>query len=298
MRQFKISERLTPRMTKASSSYLNDVEKTHPLTPEVEAEIAWRASTGDIEARDQLVSANLRFVLSVAKMYSRKPEDFADLVAAGNIGLVEAASKFDPSRGFKFISYAVWHIRKEMLAHLSDNGRTVRIPINQINNIKRLNDASIKISTEMGRDATFEESMEHLQESDPKYRSLRIDTVRKALVADIRPSSFNAPLTSDSADTMLDVFDGGYDLPDQEMETQGLNLMLDKLVDKLPPHLKEVVMRRHGLHEDSVDEENFQEIAKNLDVSSEMVRVRYKKALRIMKFHAKNHNFESHFGSY
>ena len=131
MRQFKILERLTPRTTRASSSYLNDVERIQMVSPEKEAELGFLAKNGDTVARDLLVTANLRFVLSVAKMYARSPEDYGDLVAAGNVGLVDAATKFDPSKGFKFISYAVWHIRKEMLAHLSDNSRLVRIPINQ-----------------------------------------------------------------------------------------------------------------------------------------------------------------------
>lgn len=292
MRQFKISERLTPRMTKASSSYLNDVEKTRPLTPEVEAELAWKASKGDIQARDTLVKANLRFVLSVAKMYAHKPEDYADLVAAGNIGLIEAATKFDPSRGFKFISYAVWHIRKEMLAHLSDNSRTVRIPINQINNIKNLMDATNKLSTELGREATFEEALEHIQEENPKYQSLRIDTVKKAIVADIRPSSFNAPLTSESSDTMLDVFDGGYESPDHAMEVEGVRQMIENLANELPPQLKEIVMRRHGIPGYAEEEETFQDIAKSVGVSSEMVRVRYNKALRMMKYKARKYNYK------
>jgi len=279
-------------MTKASSSYLNDVEKTHPLSPEAEAEIAWRASAGDIEARDTLVRANLRFVLSVAKMYSNNPEDFADLVAAGNVGLVEAASKFDPSRGFKFISYAVWHIRKEMLAHLSDNGRTVRIPINQINNIKKLMDATNKLSTKLGRDATFDEAIESIQEDNPKYQSLRLDTVKKALIADIRPASFNAPITSDSSDTMLDVFDGGYEAPDHNMEVQGVRDMLENLAKELPDQLREIVMRRHGIPGYAEEEQNFQDIAKVVGISSEMVRVKYNKALRMMKFQARKHNYK------
>lgn len=292
MRQFKISERLTPRMTKASSSYLNEVERTHPLPADKEAELAWKASKGDIEARDILVKANLRFVLSVAKMYAHNPEDYADLVAAGNVGLVEAAEKFDPSRGFKFISYAVWHIRKEMLSHLSDNGRTVRIPINQINNIKNIMETTNKLSTQLGREATFDEAMEHIQENNPKYQSLRLDTVKKALVADIRPSSFNAPLTSDSSDTMLDVFDGGYESPDHNIELEGVKQMLENLADELPPQLKEIVMRRHGIPGYAEEEENFQEIAKSVGVSSEMVRVRYNKALRIMRQKARKHNYK------
>jgi RNA polymerase primary sigma factor len=294
MRQFKISDRLTPRITKASSSYLNDVEKTRPLDPEVEAELAWRASNGDIEARDIIVRSNLRFVLSVAKMYSRSPEDFADLVSAGNIGLVEAASKFDPSRGFKFISYAVWHIRKEMLVHLNENGRTVRLPINQISNIKKIMETSNKLSTELGREATFDESFEFIKESDPKYRSLRIDTVKKAMIADIRPASFNAPIKSDSTDTMLDIFDGGYESTDHNMEVQGVREMLENLANELPDQLKEIVMRRHGIPDYADEEETFQEIAKVVGISSEMVRVKYKKALKMMKSLARKHNYKAY----
>ena len=291
MRQFKISERLTPRMTKASSSYLNDVEKTHPLAPEKEAEIAWKAASGDMEARDTLVRANLRFVLSVAKMYAHSPEDYADLVAAGNIGLVEAASKFDPSRGFKFISYAVWHIRKEMLCHLSENNRTVRLPLNQINAIKKMMDVGNQISTKMGRDATFEETFEQIKKDNPKLNSLREDVLRKAMYADIRPASFNNPLSSDSTDTLLDIYDGGAVATDSRAVGDGVNQMLENLTSELGYEAREIVLRRHGVANSTGEPEGFREIGADLNLTGEAVRMRYKKAMKIMLIKARKYNY-------
>jgi RNA polymerase primary sigma factor len=291
MRQFKISERLTPRMTKASSTYLNDVEKTHPLAPDKEAEIAWAAASGDQEARDILVKANLRFVLSVAKMYAHSPEDYADLVAAGNIGLVEAATKFDPSRGFKFISYAVWHIRKEMLCHLSENNRTVRLPLNQINAIKKMMDVGNQISTKMGRDATFEETFEQIKTDNPKLSSLREDVLRKAMYADIRPASFNNPLSSDSTDTLLDIYDGGARPTDAMAVGDGAKEMLANLVSELKYEFREIVLRRHGIDTDTGEPEGFKEIGESIGLTGEAVRMRYKKAMKIMLLKARKYNY-------
>jgi RNA polymerase primary sigma factor len=291
MRQFKISERLTPRMTRASSSYLNDVEKTHPLAPEKEAEIAWAAAGGDEEARDTLVKANLRFVLSVAKMYAHTPEDYADLVAAGNIGLVEAASKFDPSRGFKFISYAVWHIRKEMLCHLSENNRIVRLPLNQINAIKKMMDVGNEISTKMGRDATFEETFEQIKADNPKLSSLREDVLRKAMYADIRPASFNNPLSSDSTDTLLDIYDGGATPTDTKAVGDCAKEMLNNLTSELKYEFREIVLRRHGVDNETGEPEGFKEIGASMGLTGETVRLRYKKAMKIMLIKARKYNY-------
>ena len=168
MRQFKISDKLTPRMTKAAGSYLGELEKTKLISPEREVELARLAASGDENARNELVTANLRFVVSVAKMYASNPDDFSDVVAAGNMGLIEAAEKFDPTRGFKFISFAVWYIRKEMINYLNENSRTIRIPINQGAILRDLMKAGNEISMREGREATFDESYEEMIEKNEK----------------------------------------------------------------------------------------------------------------------------------
>jgi len=292
MRQFKILERLTPRTTRASSSYLNDVERIQMVSPEKEAELGFLAKNGDTVARDMLVTANLRFVLSVAKMYARSPEDYADLVAAGNVGLVDAATKFDPSKGFKFISYAVWHIRKEMLAHLSDNSRLVRIPINQINAIKAMTDTAGNMSAHEGRNIDFEEAFDIVKNSKEKFNRIRPDVLKKAISADIRPASFNNPLSSDSNDTLIDIYDGRSESPDKEVIEKDVQKMLQTLAGELHPQYAEIVMRRHGIPGYAEEPESFCIIGEDIGLTSEAVRIRYMKALKVMKIKARRHNYK------
>lgn len=283
MRQFKISDRLTPRSTKSASAYLTEVERTYPLTLEEEVEFGTKAMNGDIEARDKLVKANLRFVLSVAKMYTKNPEDYPDLISAGNIGLIEAASRFDPTKGFKFISYAVWHIRKEILEHLGNNSRIVRLPLTQVNVIRKMVGVTNKLSTELGREPTFEEALEALRNSDSRLKGLKASSFKSAMAADIRPASFNAPVTENSKETLLDVFDFGSISPTTDLYNREKRKVILDLVTDLPPTYKEIVMRRHGIPGYSEEEETFQEIAKNVGVSLETVRSRYAKAMRILR---------------
>ena len=183
MRQFKISERLTPRNSKSAMMYLTEVERTKVLDPETEVKIANLAAAGDKKARELLVTSNLRFVLSVAKMYAFKSEDFVDLVSAGNEGLYEASGKFDPTKGFKFISFAIWYIRKEMIKFLAENSRTIKIPTNQSQSIKTISETSGSLSSIEGRDVSNEEALEYLKETNPKFKNS--DLI-------VRPSAFTS----------------------------------------------------------------------------------------------------------
>jgi RNA polymerase primary sigma factor len=175
MKQFKPVERYTPRQSASAGYYLNDVSRGNKiLSPEDELEIATKASNGDMEARNKLVRANLRFVLSVAKMYTRDPDIYQDLVSVGNIGMIEAAEKFDPSRGFKFISYAVWHIRKEMIKYLVDNSRIVRMPGNRNNYLVRVRRLAAELSSKLDREPTTEELVEVLKGEENEKRALSL----------------------------------------------------------------------------------------------------------------------------
>ena len=179
MRQFKVTERITPRSSKSISMYYSEVERFPTITAQEEVELAVRIQGGDMVARNRLATANLRFVISVAKMYggTGDPEMFNDLIAAGNIGLIEAAEKFDHSRGFKFISFAVWHIRKEMLKHLGDNTRMIRIPQNKTSELRVIMEATNMLTSELGRDATLEEVMEYVHKTgDTHGKSLSINS--------------------------------------------------------------------------------------------------------------------------
>jgi RNA polymerase primary sigma factor len=285
MRQIKVNkEAFTPRTTRASALYLKEVDRIKMMDPQKEAEIAFLANNGDEEAKLKLINANLRFVLTVAKNYAKDPEDFSEIVAVGNVGLVEAASLFDPSRGFKFISFAVWHIRKEILKHLSDNGRTVRIPTNQINTIKAMREVSNQISMKEGRNATFEETVEEVKKLD-KFARIKIDIIHNALGADSRPSSFDKPLGDEAgSSTLIDIMDSGEYYSDIETETNQSNSILLKLTETLNSLETEIVLRRHGIYPYDQVEESFTQIAHDMGMglTSECLRIKYRSAIKKM----------------
>ena len=149
MRQLKIAKQLTDRSTKAVHSYLSDIAKYELITPEEEAELAQLIREGDRAALDKMVKANLRFVVSVAKQYQHMGLTLADLINEGNIGLVKAAQRFDETRGFKFISYAVWWIRQSILQAVAEHSRIVRLPLNQVNTITKINQAVAKLEQQV-----------------------------------------------------------------------------------------------------------------------------------------------------
>jgi RNA polymerase primary sigma factor len=295
MRQIKVNkEAFTPRVTKASALYLNEVDRTKVMDPQKEAEIAFLAHNGDDEARLKLINSNLRFVLTVAKNYARDPEHYAEIVAVGNIGLVEAASMFDPSRGFRFISFAVWHIRKEILKHLSDNGRTVRIPTNQINTLKAMRDVSNEISMKEGRNATFEESLDEIKKLD-KFSRIKTSIIHDAIGADSRPTSLDSPLGDESgSSTLIDMMDSGDCYSDEKTETNQKNSILLKLIEALDSEETEIILRKHGVAPYDEQEESYSQIAINMGMclTSETIRIRYVKGIKKMSRYANKLNYK------
>lgn len=285
MRQFKISDKLTPRMTKAAGSYLVELEKTKLISPEREVELARLTAAGDENARNELVTANLRFVVSVAKMYASNPEDFSDVVAAGNVGLIEAAEKFDPTRGFKFISFAVWYIRKEMINYLNENSRTIRLPINQSVILREMTKTGNEISMREGREATFDEAYEEMVEKNDKYSGVKKESILMSAEADHKLSSLTNPLTADSdSGSLIDVIDSGIDYSDAGLAETDFKKVVRLLSKVLTPTERNMVFWKHGISDgDNVMEEGFPEIARRLERTTENVRVNYKKALKKMQ---------------
>ena len=289
MRQFKISDKLTPRMTKAAGSYLGELEKTKLISPEREVELARLAAAGDENARNELVTANLRFVVSVAKMYASNPEDFADVVAAGNMGLIEAAEKFDPTRGFKFISFAVWYIRKEMINYLNDNSRTIRIPINQSVILREMTKTGNEIAMREGREATFDESYEEMVEKNEKFSSVKKESILMSTEADHRLASLTNPLTSDSdSGSLIDVIDSGVDQSDEGLKEGDIKNVIRILSKALSPVERDIVFWKHGISDEpNCLEEGFPEIARRLERTPESIRQKYKKALKKMQIYGR-----------
>jgi RNA polymerase primary sigma factor len=287
MRQFKITERMTPRSSKSIAAYYTEVERYPIITPQEEVELAGRIQEGDKSARDKLATANLRFVISVAKMYggTGDPEMFNDLISAGNMGLIEAAEKFDPSRGFKFISFAVWHIRKEMLKYLGDNTRMVRIPQNKTNEIRAIMEVTNTLTMKLGREATIEEVMEYVEDTgDIRVKSLSIDrsNIMSVMNADRKPASLDAPFKNDGSNdsTMHDVIASDLSSADSFCVAENMESMTKLLIAGLSPIAKSIVLRRHGIG--GGFEESYGSIGHDLGMSSERIRQIYMKSLKIM----------------
>jgi RNA polymerase primary sigma factor len=297
MRQIKVNkEAFTPRKTRAAAIYLNEVDRTPMISPEKEAEFGYLALQGDQNAKDQLIKANMRFVLTVAKNYARNPEDFAEIVAAGNVGLVYAASYFDPSRGFKFISFAVWHIRKEILKHLGDCGRLVRLPGNQINVMKAMAEAGNEISMTEGREPEFDEMLERIKEKNPdRFSRIRTENVEFALKADVKPASLDKPIGVDNdSSTLMDLMNIGSIDADLDLTILDNGGIIDNLVNVLTSIETEIVFRKHGIEPFSEGEENFTEIAKNMGMNDcgENARTKYISAIKKLKKQADKMNYK------
>lgn len=297
MRQFKLTERYTPRSTKSIGYYYSEVEKNDLLSIEEENQVAFKASQGDQKSRDILVKSNLRFVLSVAKMYTRDPEIFPDLVSAGNIGLIEAAEKFDPSRGFKFISYAIWHIRKEMIEFLTKNSRLVRISQNRSNlllTVRRVHDT---LYSKNGYEPSSHDIAKHIRENNLAEscggKTITAEELNITLAADRKHYSIDSPVGEHEDLTLLDLMSSdftGY----EDINREGtLRPIMELIFSVLSPIEKDIVFRFNGLSDSAIGNESFSSIAEDLGVSLDTVRTRYKKAIKKLQLKARKMGISS-----
>jgi len=287
VRQFKISERFTSRQTRSIGLYINEMQKTDVMTADEEYLVACRAFEGDAAAREALVKANLRFVFTVAKMYSHDPEMLNDLVSVGNIGLIDSAKKFDPHKGFKFISYAVWNIRKEMIEYLAKNSRTIRIPSNRNAVAVKIKEAMSYIYTREGRDATEEEILQYVKENMKGTEHLEIRDMLDIFSADKKAWSLDQPLseTGESESTLLDVFDGGDGNLERELDEENHRHILKLLTSDLTIREKEVLERIHAIG--GMYPHSFTDVAQSWGITAEAARNVYKKAIHKMRRRAK-----------
>ena len=276
MRQLKItSDRLTTR-TDNISRYFTEVSSRTMLSPEEEFNIGLRAQEGDEEAIEKLISANLRFVVSVAKQYASTGILLEDLICQGNIGLCDAARMFDPTRGFKFISFAVWHIRKEILAYLNSDNRTVRIPQNILNDLNKIRRADESILQEEGRYGTVEELQEAISKTGKDFS---IDHIKRVTRADSR----SVPLESDNPDEYgapIDWLSSGTTTT-QYTDESDLTEMTKIVLSKLTNVQRDIVTRRLGIN--GGEPETFSTIADRYERTPEWARTVYTKSLKIMK---------------
>lgn len=289
MRQFKVTERITTRNGRASQLYSQDLAKREVMSPEEELEVAKKAHEGDKASQDKLVEANLRFVLSVAKMYTMDPVTMEELIQVGNIGLIEASQKFDPTLGFKFISFAVWHIRKEMIMHLGQNSRMVRLPLNKGQLLTHIREAQSRLGGLLGREPLEEEIVEDLKKNNIKLaKTLDVDTLTLILNSDQKHSSLDVEVGGeDSKSTLLDLVWDDNDIFDTDFSQDNRAFYLNKLFSRISERERYVIKEHYGLGGNSFPR-SFPLIADDLEISAEMVRTIHHKAIKRLKFIARN----------
>jgi len=260
MRALKITQSITTRETESFNKYLKDVSGLDMINPETEVELTKRIKAGDQKAQDALVKANLRFVISVAKQYVGRGIDIEDLVSEGNLGLIKAAQKFDETRGIKFISFAVWWIRQSILQSIADNSRQVRLPLNQINALNKINQSQSELEQSLGRKASSSELSEYL--------GIEQDKIELSLRSGQKSTSLDTPLLDDSEFTLADIIESD-DLADSDILQSDLSSRISDALNILSDKERFVVCCLFGI---GTSEMTLSEIGTKLDLTSERVR--------------------------
>ena len=273
MRQLKVSITITERGGEAIERYLQDINREEMISPDEETELARRIHKGDNEALEKLVKANLRFVVTVAKQYLGQGIGLIDLINEGNIGLITAARKFDETRGFKFISYAVWWIRQSILQALAENSRLVRLPLNQVGNVSKVNRFFNKFIQENERRPSPDEVAEALGVDDNK--------VNNVVFSSGRHISMDAPLVEDEDSCLLDLMTNqDNEVTDSTLISESMKEEVHRALDALPEREAEVIKMYFGIN---TPELGLEEIGNRLNLSRERVRQIKEKALSLLR---------------
>lgn len=278
MKNFKITQSITDRKDESLSLYFKDVSKLDMISPEEEIELAKKIQKGDIEAENKLIKANLRFVISVAKQYQNKGLDLVDLIQEGNLGLIKSARLYDPSKGYKFISYAVWWIRQSIMKAISDQCRTVRVPMNQIANMSKINKASEKFEQENGRVPSKGE-IENLTDLNQRKIDLSYASTYRSI-------SLETPLRDEEVNCLLDIIPNeNVDSVDSDLIKTDLQTIVDRVVAKLPARESDIIRMYFGIE---VQKMSNTEIANRFGIGIERVRQLIHSGLAKIKKRYKN----------
>ncbi len=279
MKHYKIRQSITQRETPALNRYLNEIGKQGMIDPEREAFLAQRIKEGDQQALEELTRANLRFVVSIAKQYQNQGLPLSDLINEGNIGLIKAAQRFDPSRGFKFISYAVWWIRQSILQAIVDNARLVRLPLNKAAAYHKINKASRTFQQENERLPTLDELSE--------ITELNKATLGNVMNNSIRHQSTDAPLGQEEDFAMSDVLeDKGAKEPDEPLMNEALTKELERLMKALSPRERKILYMYFGMNGET--RMTLAEIGDRLGLTRERIRQIKERGLRKLRRYSKN----------
>ncbi|OQX76788.1 MAG: RNA polymerase subunit sigma [Bacteroidetes bacterium 4484_276] len=287
MRQLKITKSITNRETASLDKYLQDIGKEELITAEIEVQLAQRIKQGDHIALEKLTKANLRFVVSVAKQYQNQGLSLPDLINEGNLGLIKAGQRFDETRGFKFISYAVWWIRQSILQALAEQSRIVRLPLNQVGSLNRIRKESSKLEQKFERPPSPDEIAASLELPENKVNSvLKITT---------RTVSMDAPLTQDEDMSLLDVYiTDDNPTTDNYLIKESLAREIQRSLATLTKKERDVINLYYGIgmnHGLTLDE-----IAMKFDLTRERVRQIKEKAIRRLKHTSRSKLLKSYLG--
>ncbi|MCD6019118.1 MAG: polymerase sigma factor SigA [Bacteroidetes bacterium] len=275
MRQLKITKQITNRETASLDMYLQDIGRVELITAEEEVLLAQKIKQGDQQALDKLVKANLRFVVSVSKQYQNQGLSLPDLINEGNMGLIKAAQRFDETRGFKFISYAVWWIRQSILQALAEQSRIVRLPLNKIGAINKINKTFAKLEQELEREPIAEEISEILD--------ILPEDIRETMKNQGRHMSMDAPLGNlEDGGSMYELMENKHEAsPDNELMLESLRNEISRALTSLTAREADVVKLYYGLaggHSHSLEE-----IGEKFELTRERVRQIKEKAVRRLK---------------
>ncbi|GIR12513.1 MAG: RNA polymerase sigma factor RpoD [Cryomorphaceae bacterium] len=287
MRQLKITKQVTNRETASLDKYLQEIGKVDLITAEEEVELAQRIREGDQIALEKLTKANLRFVVSVAKQYQNQGLSLPDLINEGNLGLIKAAQRFDETRGFKFISYAVWWIRQSILQALAEQSRIVRLPLNKIGSINKINKAYASIEQEEERAPSASEIASFLDMS--------VADVKESQRNSGRHVSMDAPLVEGEDSNLYDVLRSGESPnPDRALLNASLSIEIERALETLTPREADVIRLYFGL--ESKQALTLEEIGERFDLTRERVRQIKEKAIRRLKHASRSKILKTYLG--
>ena len=274
MRQLKITKQVTNRETASLDKYLQEIGKVDLITADEEVELAQRIKAGDQRALEKLTKANLRFVVSVAKQYQNQGLTLPDLINEGNLGLIKAAQRFDETRGFKFISYAVWWIRQSILQALAEQSRIVRLPLNKIGSINKINKMYAYLEQANERPPSAEEIAKELD--------MTINDVKESMKNSGRHVSMDAPLVEGEDSNLYDVLRSGESPnPDRSLLHESLRTEIERALETLIPREADVIRLYFGLGDQHPM--TLEEIGETFDLTRERVRQIKEKAIRRLK---------------
>lgn len=287
MRQLKIVKQITNRESQSLDKYLQEIGKVDLITSEEEVQLAIRIRNGDEIAIQKLTKANLRFVVSVAKQYQNNGLSLGDLINEGNLGLIKAASRFDETRGFKFISYAVWWIRQSILQALAEQSRIVRLPLNRVSSLNRLSRTFSELEQKYQRDPSYEELSDTLGVTE--------EEVRLTYKISGRHSSLDAPFVQGEENSLLDTLTNDSDVtPETNLMNDSLKGEVSRALATLTSRESDVICYYYGLK--GMEALTLEEIGEKFDITRERVRQIKEKATKRLKHASRSKALRSYLG--